>query len=510
MNRKKILITCLAASMTLSSISFAYADKANKNDKIQNGNQQKIITQIEKKDKSEIKVTKEIVKNKEGNITLYMEIPVIDGLTDVKFQDQINKTINQKAYDLMEEFQRETKLKSVSKSTEMEFYLEFEVKNSHGVLSIVLKNYQYTGGANGENLNYYYNIDIESNRTIQLSDLFKAESNYKLAINGEINRQIAEREKNGEKFDNFKTITNNHQFYIEGEDLVIVFPQYSIGPRTIGIPEFRIPLYQLNNYLKVPISRVEGSVYYNHKYNFQFKIAPIWEDKVYIVESYNNENLEAKIDFVYTPKDSNLMDYRLMSILVMDRDAYYKLSRDNKNNLGYVISETSEYVYIIETYGSNPYIYGSRAYNEYKELSVVIDGVDDLFKLNATKEESKEYKNVKDYKWVMINGKKENLNKDMYVTKNGTLMIPVAKVSKSLGYKVKWDPQKNAVTLDAGKTSTISIGKNQYAFSKALVFLEEEAVVINGTAFVPVSYFEKVLNLEVKINAEGMLTIERK
>ena len=110
----------------------------------------------------------------------------------------------------------------------------------------------------------------------------------------------------------------------------------------------------------------------------------------------------------------------------------------------------------------------------------------------------------------MINGKKENLNKDMYVTKNGTLMIPVAKVSKSLGYKVKWDPQKNTVTLDAGKTSTISIGKNQYAFSKALVFLEEEAVVINGTAFVPVSYFEKVLNLEVKINAEGMLTIERR
>lgn len=69
---------------------------------------------------------------------------------------------------------------------------------------------------------------------------------------------------------------------------------------------------------------------------------------------------------------------------------------------------------------------------------------------------------------------------------------------------------KNTVTLDAGKTSTISIGKNQYAFSKALVFLEEEAVVINGTAFVPVSYFEKVLNLEVKINAEGMLTIERR
>lgn len=512
MKRKKILILGLIISMVLSNISFAHAEKDNRI--LSNTNDK-----IEIKEKSEIKIKKEVAKYQYGNIKIDIEIPVIEGLTDLKFQEQINDTIKQKALKLKTDFEKEAKkvskeYKKLGKSSvEMEFNLSFDVKNENGVISIVLKTYTYIGAGNGQNANYYFNIDIDQNMMIKLSDLFKTGSNYKEIINKEIQKQILEMENKDRIFwkdKEFKFIANDNSFYIEDGNLVIVFPQYSIISRDISIPEFRIPLYKLNDCLRNPVSTIERNVYYNNKYNFQFKMPSSWEEKVYIVEHHALNNLELKVNFIYTPENSNLEDCELMSILAIDRDAYYKLSKSGKERLGYKVSETKEYVFLIEIYnGRNPYVFGSRAYNEYKELEISIDKIDELFKLTL-KEESK--KDIKDYKWVIVNGKKVKLDKDVYINKNGTLMIPVAIVSRTLGYTVKWNSKTKTITLDldGDKTSTVTIGKNQYAYSKSSFYLAESSIVIDGITFVPIDYFEKVLKLNVSVNVDGVLTIENK
>ena len=519
MKGRKFIIISIIVSMVLSSMSFVYAEKGNIDSGRDNA---KIINKIKIKDESEVKVAKKIIKYENSNMKVYAEIPVIEGLTDLRFQKQINDAIEQDVLKLKADFEKKAK-EQIEKNkklgitpVKMEFYVSFEVKNENGVLSIILKTHTYVGDANDQNKNYYYNIDIDRNVIIQLPDLFKAGSNYKQIINKEIEKQIVERRKKGETFwesnKKFKTVIDNNQFYIEDGNLIIAFPQYSIGPKSIGIPEFKIPLHKLNSCLRSSISTVENNIYYNNKYNFQFEILPSWEGKVYIVENHAVKDLELKVDFVYTPEDSRLDDCKLMSILVMNRDDYYRLTKSEKDKLGYKVSEVGEYVYLVKKYnGEIPYVVGSKEYNEYKELEISINRIDDLFKITVSKEELKKHKkDIKDYKWVIVNGKKIRLDKDMYINKNGTLMMPVATVSKSLGYTIKWNSRNKTVTLDGKNTSSFIIGQDKYECSKSSTYLAEKSVIIDGTTFVPVDYFEKVLKLNVSINVDGTLTIESK
>lgn len=514
MKKEKVLVLGLAACISLTSISFVYADNGNKNGKKE---KVKVETLAKVPEEKQVSVSKEIVSYDEKNINVDMKIPVINGMNDVKNQSQINNDIKLDAMKLKDEFEKEAKelISSYEKGTKipkMEFTYDFQVENSHDILSIFVKTYKYQGGANGENGINIYNIDLKSNKIIRLYDLFKANSNYKEIINEEIKKQIAEREKKGNIFFNgeeeFKTISDTQYFYIKGDNLVIVFPQYEIGPRPLGTVEFEIPLYMINHTLKDAIPLVVKDAYYNEKYDFKFKIAPIWKEKTYIVESYDTNNFKVVVDFIYDAIDRNAEDNKLMSILVMNKKDYYDLTKDKREEVGYLIAETEAYAYLIKTYEPNPYKTGTADYEEYKKLAAVIDGVDDLFDLVVVKNEINPQ--VKDYKLVMINGKKENLNKEMFKTEKGNLMIPVAKVAKALGYKVKWNPQNKTVTLNEGKISIISIDKNTYGYAKSLITLEEPAVLKQGTTFVPINYFDEVLKLSVSVNEDGMFCINSK
>ena len=514
MKRKSIIIFGLIIMLTLSSLTFAYADN---NYRQKNMVETKSISKVRDKEQSnEIKVTKEITKVEKEYITIYVETPVISGLNNKEFQRELNAAIKSKIIEEVNEFEEEAKKiieedkKQGKIPKEMEYELKYEEKNSIGVLTIILETYSYLGGANGTNKNYYFNALINENSLIQLSQLFRPGSNYKEKINDEINRQITERIKKGDTFykgeNRFETIADNHDFYIEDNNLVIAFAQYSIAPRNMGIVEFSIPMYQLRHLLKNPFSLIDGNVYYNSGYDFQIKLPDSWEDLVYIEEINYEKNVELKVNFIYTPKNSKLNDYNLMTIIVLKKNVYFNLSKDEVNKLD-VIGTTNDYVYVVKSY-SNPYSKGTIEYKEYKALSAEIDSI--KYKFNLEYDSNSKLENISDYKWVIINGKKENLNKNMYKTKNGTIMIPIGKVAKKLGYKVKWNPREKTVTIDSGIESIISIGDYNYGHLKLMFKLEEAATIEKGTVFVPISYLEQVLELKVEVDSNGVLTISSK
>lgn len=506
MKRNKITILVLVGIMLLSSFTFAYAEKGYKNTNAQKNN----IKDIEE-DSYKIKITKEVVKYEKDYMQVYLEIPIISGLTDEIYQKILNNNIKNDILDKSEKFEEKAKKvieeahRQGKEPKDMQYILKYEYANSCGVLTIILETYSYLGGANGSNNNYYYNTLIEENKSIQLSDLFKLGSDYKETINEEIKTQIAERVKKGEVFfeGEFKTIADNHGFYIQDNKLILTFPEYSIAPKHMGIVEFEIPLFQLKDLLRERLPLIEGDLYYNDKYNFEFKIPYSWKDNVYVKENFDVANINLEVDFIYIAKDKKYSDYNLMSIIVMDKVIYNNLSKSERTKLGNVIADTKEYVYLIKTY-DNPYIKDTLDYYEFKKMSSIIDSAKGLFRIKD------EYKNLNAYKWVIINGKKENLNKDMYRTENGVLMIPVRKVSEKLGYEVKWNPQNKIVTLNGGEISVIFVGKYTYKNYETIVELEEVATINNGTVFVPISYFEKVLGLKIEVNNDGMLIINKK
>lgn len=93
---------------------------------------------------------------------------------------------------------------------------------------------------------YFYNIDIETGKELNLRDIFGKD--YKKIVDEAIYTEIEQRSKNPDNVyftkeeGGFSGIENEYQdFYINEEGkVVIVFEKYEIAPGSMGIQEFVI------------------------------------------------------------------------------------------------------------------------------------------------------------------------------------------------------------------------------------------------------------------------------
>jgi hypothetical protein len=132
------------------------------------------------------------------------------------------------------------------------------MRNDDDYLSIYLTYYEYTGGAHGSHYDLVYNFDMATGERIELKDLFKADADYVALLNKEIQAQIeaiakSNEEIRGEAFNpytGFQSISDNQQFYITDDSIVVIFGLYEIAPYAAGIPSFEIPFEKLEGVLK--------------------------------------------------------------------------------------------------------------------------------------------------------------------------------------------------------------------------------------------------------------------
>ncbi|WP_053219912.1 DUF3298 and DUF4163 domain-containing protein [Virgibacillus senegalensis] len=212
-------------------------------------------------------VGSKVIQEKTDYVTLDLKIPIVNGLSDRKFEKKLNNTIKKQALEAKKEIIVQAKQGQKSAEQEdrpfhaYELKIDYELKNTDQILSFTVTTYTFTGGAHGITGTDYYNIDIGTNQQLSLSDLFKEDSNYKQIINKEIRKQIEEQEANeeGSYFhpddpftgtSAFHTVTDDQTFYIENGDVVIAFGQYEIAPGYMGEPVFSIPLNTLKDQLK--------------------------------------------------------------------------------------------------------------------------------------------------------------------------------------------------------------------------------------------------------------------
>ena len=110
----------------------------------------------------------------------------------------------------------------------------------------------YQGAGSGSQFNYYYTIDLNTGKRLQLKDLFREDADYITAISKNIRKQMKKQMAEDENVIywldneirewNFKNITDKTSFYLNREgNLVISFNEGDVAPMYMGIVEFEIP-----------------------------------------------------------------------------------------------------------------------------------------------------------------------------------------------------------------------------------------------------------------------------
>ena len=198
----------------------------------------KVINKENKYIKSELKIPKLVMNNKE-----------IERILNKKFESDIMNFYNtsvKEAESYFDDFP-DAENKFVISS-------DYEVKKSNNkVLSMLIKYYKYSGGAHGYYEYVPYNIDLRNGNNLLLKEIFKAEVDYKTIIDKEIEKQIKElgkKDKDLDKIYDFYGIKENQKFYLEDGKIVIYFDLYDIAPYAAGIPEFPIIVENIKNLIK--------------------------------------------------------------------------------------------------------------------------------------------------------------------------------------------------------------------------------------------------------------------
>lgn len=116
--------------------------------------------------------------------------------------------------------------------------------NKDGILSVIMQDYSYMGGAHGMTVRKGYTFSLADGKLLQLSDVLRANPNYKKFLNADLKKKIDALQA-GEGFGKFKELAADQNFYVTNSGVTIVFDLYDYAPYAYGIPEFTYSFGQL-------------------------------------------------------------------------------------------------------------------------------------------------------------------------------------------------------------------------------------------------------------------------
>ncbi|GIP34156.1 stalk domain-containing protein [Paenibacillus sp. J2TS4] len=255
-----------------------------------------------------VQLTSKTVQSKTDEMVIDVTIPVLEGLKDKKYQEQLNDTIYQQIMEDQAALEKEAKeAADFAKEKGYEFRpfelkVTYELKSSGGpansdIVSLKVDTYIYTGGANGMPRVDTYNVmDKEQASRIELEDLLG--SGYKEKADTFIRQEIAQ-DPDMYFEDEFTGISDNQTFYIEDGHVVVVFGKYEIAPGAAGTPEFRIPMDRNATAPQPEVKQKEFTLEPDQAYtdNNGITMVPlrvIAENLGYTVE-WNNEQRQAEL-----------------------------------------------------------------------------------------------------------------------------------------------------------------------------------------------------------------------
>lgn len=170
----------------------------------------------------------------------------------------INATVEELTDTLIQRFEND--VKELGNEAHFSLQIDYEVvTNTEHWFTLKINVYEGAGSSN----TYFkvYHINKTTGKIVQLSDLFKRDSDYLQAISANIRSQmIAQMESNADlqywvdaEYPewNFSNIKPDQNFYIsKNGNIVILFDKYEVAPGYMGTPQFEIPKTVYEAYLK--------------------------------------------------------------------------------------------------------------------------------------------------------------------------------------------------------------------------------------------------------------------
>ena len=179
--------------------------------------------------------------------------------------DDTNKNVSEDNKETLTETAKE--INAEIRGIADKFVKEFEenLKNEEGYQDVIVSseimqttdNYFtiklmcYQGMASGAEWDYYYTIDLQTGKRLQLADLFLEGVDYKAVISENIKKQMQEQMEADEdvvyflndetdEF-NFQTITDETAFYLDADgEIIISFNEGDVAPMYMGTVTFTI------------------------------------------------------------------------------------------------------------------------------------------------------------------------------------------------------------------------------------------------------------------------------
>ncbi len=192
-----------------------------------------------------------IKQNKERlHRTALVVYPTIIGLDDEQVQADINANLK----TLFIDNRTEESLVGLSVDD------QFAVSLSGALLTIHKSGYDYpTGAAHGMPISEYYQFDIKTGKLYALKDLFVKNSRYIETLDAILFESIQKSYDSGNTMvfpESFKGLTEDTNFIIAKDALIIYFYPYDIAAYAAGFQEFSIPYEDL-----MSIIDVDGSLW---------------------------------------------------------------------------------------------------------------------------------------------------------------------------------------------------------------------------------------------------------
>lgn len=172
------------------------------------------------------------------------------GMADKVVADKINaviladvKTAQKEVQDGLKEYE------GFQSPNRFETYFNYKIAYQQGdILSLVLNDYQYYGGAHGTDIQRSHTFDLKTGIEYSLADLMKSDSGYVQYINDIIKSKIMKEDLY--QIATFVTIADKQSYYLSDEGLVIYFQQYEYFPYAAGIVETNFPYADLEDRFK--------------------------------------------------------------------------------------------------------------------------------------------------------------------------------------------------------------------------------------------------------------------
>lgn len=129
--------------------------------------------------------------------------------------------------------------------------IDYQVKRSGTITTIVFNGYQYTGGAHPNS--FVLTMTFQGEQKILLDSLFTvSQSEYLIRL--QAIATLALEQKLGKEslfYEGLEPRIENYQhWYVIDNALVILFSPYQVGPYAIGMPEVTIPFSQIQDLMK--------------------------------------------------------------------------------------------------------------------------------------------------------------------------------------------------------------------------------------------------------------------